>query len=204
MAMTMDLCCIVEGHGEIQAVPVLLRRIRQSLHPDMDLHILRPIRVPRHKIVKPNELDRAIELAARQMKPPSAILILIDADDDPPCVLGPQLLQIARKKRSDVPIGVVLANREFESWFLAAIESLAGHRGLQPNLPVINNVDLIRDAKGGLRNLMSGDGVYSPVIDQPALAAVFDMEMARRNSDSFDKCWREVERLLTESFKNNN
>jgi hypothetical protein len=199
--MTLNLCCIVEGHGEMQAAPVLLRRIHQSTRPDMPLNVLRPIRVPRHRIVKPNELERAIELASRQMKPPRAILILIDADDDLPCVLGPQLLRIAQQKRSDVPIGVVLANREFESWFLAAIESIAGHRGLQQHLSPIDNVESIRDAKAAIKNAMIGNGAYSPVIDQPALAAVFDMQMARRNSDSFDKCWREVERLLKEPFK---
>jgi hypothetical protein len=199
--MTMNLCCIVEGRGEIQAVPVLLRRIQQATRPDTELNVLRPIRIPRHKIVKPNELERAIELAARQMKPPRAILILIDADDDLPCVLGPELLRIAKQKRSDVPIGVVLANREFESWFLAAIGSLAGRRGLQQNLPPINHVESIRDAKGELKHLMHGEGAYSPVIDQPALAAIFDMAMARRNSDSFDKCWREMERLLNNPFE---
>ena len=199
--MTINLCCVVEGHGEMQAVPMLLRRIHQSIRPDVALNVLRPIRVPRHKIVRPNELERAIELAARQMKPPRAILILIDADDDPPCVFGPKLLQIAQKRRLDIPIGVVLANREFENWFLAAIQSLAGQRGLRQDVSRIDNVELIRDAKGKLRNLMIEDGVYSPVIDQPALAARFDLEMARRNSDSFDKCWREMERILKELLK---
>lgn len=39
---------------------------------------------------------------------------------------------------------------------------------------------------------------YSPSADQPALTAVFDMEMARQNARSFDKLYREVESLLCE------
>jgi primosomal protein N'' len=42
------------------------------------------------------------------------------------------------------------------------------------------------------------DRIYSPVPDQAKLTAKFDMDLARRNSDSFDKCWREIERLLKE------
>jgi hypothetical protein len=39
---------------------------------------------------------------------------------------------------------------------------------------------------------------YKPATDQAALSAVFDMQIARKNSPSFDKLWRDVERLLTE------
>lgn len=198
--MTLDLCCIVEGHGESQAVPVLVRRIQLALRPDIQLNVLTPIRMPRHRIVKPKELERAVELAARQSRPPRAILILADADDDPPCTLGPELLRLAQTARADVPIGVVLANREFENWFLAAIESLGGVRGLSTDLSPIPNVESIRDAKGKLTKLMQGSLVYSPVPDQPALAAKFNLDLARDRSDSFDKCWREMDRLLGEAI----
>ncbi len=69
---------------------------------------------------KANEVERAVEFAARRMEPPRAILILIDADDDCPAQVGPELLHRATVARSDVPLGVVLAKREFEAWFLAA------------------------------------------------------------------------------------
>ena len=37
---------------------------------------------------------------------------------------------------------------------------------------------------------------YDETTDQPALTALFDMSMARR-ADSFDKCYREIVKLLT-------
>ena len=62
------------------------------------------------------------------------VLVLLDADDDCPAALGPALLERARAARSDVPISVVLANREFEAWFIAAAESLAGTHGFPADL----------------------------------------------------------------------
>ena len=35
--MILNLCCIIEGHGEEEAVPVLVRRIQQNLRPDIQL-----------------------------------------------------------------------------------------------------------------------------------------------------------------------
>jgi len=36
---------------------------------------------------------------------------------------------------------------------------------------------------------------YEPTADQAALSQVFDIVAARRAASSFDKLWREVERL---------
>ena len=38
---------------------------------------------------------------------------------------------------------------------------------------------------------------YSETYDQPALTALFDLEQARQ-ADSFDKCYRDIVRLLNE------
>ncbi|MGD0517644.1 MAG: DUF4276 family protein [Thermoguttaceae bacterium] len=195
--MRLDVCSIVEGQGEVAAVPLLVRRLGAILKPNLEVNILRPIRVPRNKVLKQGELERAIELAMRQSRPPRVLFILLDADDDPPCTFGPELLARARKARSDVIFGVVLANREFESWFLSSLESLQGRCGLAENLPSLTNSETKRDAKGELSKHMK-DRIYSPVPDQVKLTAIFDMDIARQNSDSFDKCWREIERLLNE------
>ncbi len=194
--MIFNLSLIVEGRGETEAVPVLLRRIQGVLRPGLSLNILPPLRIGRDKLLKANEVERAVEFTARRMEPPRAILILIDADDDCPAQVGPKLLHRATAARSDVPMGVVLAKREFEAWFLAAIPSLCGRRGLLPELALVAHPEMVRNAKGILTQCMEGTRAYSPVVDQPALAALFDLNLARRHSDSFDKFWREVERLF--------
>jgi len=53
----------------------------------------------------------------------------------------------------------------------------------------------IRGAKEWLSNQMPPTRGYSSTTDQPALAAVVDIESARR-ADSFDKFYREVVALV--------
>jgi hypothetical protein len=120
---------------------------------------------------------------------------MIDADDDCPAELGPRLLEWANHARSDIPVAVVLAKVEFEAWFLAAAASLGGRRGLCQPLMAPPDPERVRDAKGWLSRNMAGSRHYSETLDQAALAAVFDLQAARA-ADSFDKCYREIRRLI--------
>jgi Domain of unknown function (DUF4276) len=189
------LVCIVEGHGEVDAVPLLLRRLALAIRPGLSLQIEQPLRVSRNRLVKPRELERAVELAGRRAGPQGAVLLLLDSDDECPAHLAPSLLSRARETRSDLAIGVVLAKREFEAWFLAAAESLRGKRGLNPGLNAPDDPESIRGAKEWLTAHMEPGRRYVETLDQAALAAVFDLERARRAS-SFDKLYREVASFL--------
>jgi hypothetical protein len=191
------LAAIVEGHGECEAVPILIRRIASEIDPCFVPRVLPPLRVPASRLVKVGELERSVELAARKIQGRGGILIIVDCDWPGGCPAqdGPSLLTRARKARSDLPISVVLAKQEYEAWFLAAAESLRGKRRLPNTLESPSDPESIRGAKGWLSSLMRGSSGYSETDDQPALTAVFDMSMARR-ADSFDKCYREVRRML--------
>ncbi len=193
--MTFDLACIVEGHGEVEAVPVTVRRIVSLGSPELVLRI-QPFRVPRNRLVKPDELERSVELAARRAGRNGAILIVLDGDDECPATLGPELLARAQKARSDIPIRVVLAKREFEAWFLASAESLRGRRGLDSDLEAPSDPEAIRGAKEWLTARMGTGQRYVETLDQSALAAVFDLERARQGAPSFDKLFRDVLQLV--------
>ncbi|MCY3720972.1 MAG: DUF4276 family protein [Candidatus Poribacteria bacterium] len=195
--MTVKIGCIVEGHGDVVAVPLLILRIAAELHPDMGIETPRPIRVHRNQVIQADKLEQRVELAARRIGGQGAILIILDADDDCPAQLGPELLNRASQARSDLPIAVVLAKYEFEAWFLAAAESLRGQRELRNNIQAPNDPETIRGAKEWLSRQMEGTRRYSERFDQPALAAFFDMEQARQ-AVSFDKCYRDITRLLNE------
>ena len=200
--MTVQIGCIVEGHGEVEAVPILIRRVAASFCPELPIGRLHPIRVSRSKVIQEGELERAVEFAARKIGGQGAIFILLDSDDDCPARLGPKLLCRALEVRGDLPIAVVLAKREFEAWFLAAAESLRGHRGLKNDLQSPHNPEGIRGAKGWLRQRLERGETYRETLDQPALTASFDLDQAR-HADSFDKCYRDIVRLLDELRKVN-
>ena len=54
---------IVEGHGEVEAVPILLRRLAIDWDSTVAFRTPLPIRIHRNKLVKFGELERAVELA---------------------------------------------------------------------------------------------------------------------------------------------
>lgn len=186
---------IVEGHGDERALPVLLRRMLAALTPPRAFEVLRPKRISRDKLLRRDgELERAIELCARQTVSGDAILVVIDADDDCPAEVGAALLARAQRSRPDRTFRVVLAKREFEAWFIGAATSIAGLRGLDSTLVTPNDPEAIRDAKGWLTRHMPEGQRYSETLDQAALAASIDLRAARA-VPSFSKLWRDVTSL---------
>ena len=192
--MTVRIGCIVEGHGECESVPILIRRIAGQLDPGLVVQIPHPARIPKSRLLRPEELERAVNLAAMSVGADGGILIVLDSDDDCPAELGPKLAVRALSARSDVLCAVVLANKEFESWFLAAAESLRGRRGIPEDLEPPPFPETVRGAKEWLNRQMRS-AAYSSNVDQAALTQMFNIDLARR-APSFDRCYREVVRLL--------
>jgi len=192
---TAEIAGIVEGHGDALALPILLRRVAEVVEPGLAVRVTTVIRTPKSKLLKPGELERVVELAARKIGRPGAILLLVDADSDCPATLGPDLLQRALAQRGDIPIASVAAKHEFENWFIASAGSLKGIRGLPEDLEAPDDPESIEAAKAWLSMRMPPRNPYSETIDQPALTARFSLLMARAAA-SFDKAHREIERLL--------
>lgn len=120
---------IVEGHGDVAALPVLLRRLVNEAQV-WGVDIGRPIRRPRNRLVEEAGVQQAVQLALVQPDC-GGVLVLLDGDSDCPAHLGPTVLGWATEAAAEVPCGVVLAHREYEAWFLAAIESLRGYRSVR-------------------------------------------------------------------------
>lgn len=192
---TVTIACIVEGQGEVTALPKVLYRIASQFSVG-DLRVPTPHRIPRGSLIVPGGIERAVSADANRVTAAGGVLVLLDADDDCPAELGSALLARARTARSDKPIAVVLPKQEFEAWFLAAAASLGGRCGLPDGLTAPNEPEAIRDAKGWLTERRIDSLRYSPTADQAALASVFDMQQARKSAPSFDKFCREVEVLL--------
>jgi hypothetical protein len=149
--MTVSIACIVEGHGEVASLPILIRRIAQAQNPSIEVLIPPPIRRSRGSLLKDGALENDIGLAASKISGRGGILVLIDSDDDCPAVEARKLTVRLPNTRSDLPSAIVLAKREFEGWFLAGAESLRGKRRLPENLAAPPNPEAIRGAKEWLK-----------------------------------------------------
>lgn len=190
----MRIASIVEGEGEVAALPVLLRRLAEWRTPDHYPEVLTPIRVRRDRFLnKEDELRRHLALAAGKAGEGGWILILLDADDDCAVDKAREVRERAQEVISHRRVSVVWAVREYEAWFIASAASLNGHRGFtfQPDRAIA--AEGIRDAKGWLKERMIGRS-YGETIDQPAFTAVMSLEEAHANSRSFRKLCAEWDR----------
>jgi hypothetical protein len=185
------IASIVEGYGEVEALPVLLRRIGEWRTPSRFAQVMPPIRVARDRFLnKPEEFRRHLLLAAEKCGENGWILILLDADDDCPAELGRRTLEKACDIAPHRRISVVLANREYEAWFLAAAESLNGCRGFHTWELGEFDAEQPRNAKGWMGERMAS-GTYRETTDQPAFSAKIDLDQAFNRSRSFRKLCNE-------------
>jgi len=176
---------IVEGHGDVAAFPVLLRRLVQEAEIRA-VDIARPIRRPRHRLVAEGGVSQAVRLAL--LDPDcGAVLIVFDGDDDCPADLGPTVQTWATAAAGGTPCHVVLAYREYEAWFLAAIESLRGRRGVLIDAEPHPDPERPRGAKEQLETRMEPGATYLETTDQPAFSALFSLPAAYSRSRSFRK-----------------
>lgn len=186
---------IVEGHGEESAVPVLLRRLCHDEARAWGVKIEKPHRRPRSQLVKQDTFRKAVRVAG--LAPDTiGILVLFDADDDCPAELAPKLGRWAHDVADGRPCPIVMANREYEAWFLASIESLRGQSGIREDAASFPEPECPRDAKGRLKRMMERGAIYSPTRDQTALTTGLDFASAYRGCRSFRKLVSAVGTLL--------
>lgn len=183
---------IVEGHGEVEAVPVMLRRLLSEggVH---DLSVGAPIRQRRSRLAQRDGLQRALQIAIRKPNCTS-ILVIVDSDDDCPCDLAFRMLAWGREVTGDLPVFVAIAHREYEAWFLAGIEGLRGLRGIRVDAEPQADPEGVRDAKGTLERLMPDDASYGETTDQAAFSQRFDLRAAFGRSRSFRHLVAVIER----------
>ncbi len=180
----MTIVPIVEGHGDVQAVPVLLRRLIGAAQAWEQLSIDTPIRRKRSQLVDQRQLIKSVRLA-RLRKDCRGILVIFDSDDDCPVEIAAQVREWALAEAGHLACEVVLANREYEAWFLAAVESLRGHHGVKDDAVSHPHPESRRGAKGVLEAKMHIG--YSETRHQPAFSNVFSMSAAYAGCRSFRK-----------------
>jgi hypothetical protein len=92
-----------------------------------------------------------------------------------------------REAALEKPSAVVMANREYEAWFLAGIEALREKCSILPYATSHPDPEVPRGAKEELGRWMARGRTYSPTTHQAPLTAALDLESAYRRCRSFRK-----------------
>ena len=172
---------IVEGHGEVSALPILLRRIHaESDAASSPLILNPPLRVKAGSFLNDAAYrDRYLQLAAAKARYSGRkplVLVFLDCEDGCPASQGPQLHQFAGAHCIGLHSLICLAYREFETWLVAAAPSLGGVRGFPHGVATPDNPESKRDAKGWI-SLRLGRS-YNEPSDQPAFTSSFEFGLA--------------------------
>lgn len=167
MVTSFHLASIVEGHGEVQALRVLIHK----LFPDWQVST--PIRCTKGEITehKPRFVSH-LKLAQANIRENGAdglVLVLIDADDDCPAEISRRITpRVSQEIES--PSLIAVAKRCYESWLIA------GNTDFNGNDPECLN---------GKRWIKQRDPRYNPRIHQPGYTSRLDIDLAIQRSRSF-------------------
>lgn len=175
---------VVEGPGDRESFPILLRAYLQSQGRYDDL-LGKPVPLKgKGSATRPNGLEGYVLAAARPGC--RTVLVLVDADKDASCTLGPKLLARAQAVTA-VPVIVIVAERDFEDWIYAAAE----HLGL-------GDVDWSSTVRGksAIESLLSPDKYVKSTM-QARLTQRMDLGVARSRNASLDRLFRKLDEVLT-------
>jgi Domain of unknown function (DUF4276) len=176
---------LVEGYGEVEAVPLLLRRLQETAG-HYGFRVAKPFRRNRSELTTEASVRSSVKLALGR-EDCGGVLIVFDSDDDPACTIGPNVKMWAQSEAGLIPCEVVAVTREYEAWFISAIESLRENHGISPLATSHNSPETVRDAKGVLQSWMLPPYYYSPRVDQASLTAGLDLRQVHRRCRSFKR-----------------
>jgi hypothetical protein len=181
---------LVEGHGDQQALPELLRRIVADRGLFQITPAPRPIKSGEiAKLRRPGQLERFIVYGCSR-EDGDGVLLVLDCDDECPREVADEFLQRINtiKPAIDKPVGIAFLKREFESLFLVCAHALAAqYPECVWNFDDFSSdadMEEIRAAKQLLNRLMKVR-TYKETRDQVRFVNALDLIRLRARSRSF-------------------
>lgn len=180
--MEFTIASVVEGHGEVDAVPALLRNIlyRRGLY---EVRVLQPHRISRTDMVG-GKVSAAVRMQMHAVGDRGLVVVVCDSDDEDYQTLEERIHKATGS--TDHRVVVSVAVREFESWILAGIGSLRGMSIVRDELlapPA--NPESKRNAKKVLGEYLTVS--YKETIHQATLASKIDVGEAMQRSPSLER-----------------
>lgn len=188
---------IVEGDGDVVAAPILLRKILSEDLGRYDVGVLKP-RPTNGKGTMKKRIENFVKYA--QLTPDChAILILFDADTECALTQVAELTQRCGVLGSAIPIAIVCAVSEYESWFLASLDSLKfeGRTIIPDDATFLGSCEGVQDPKGWINEQLPAGRRYKETKDQASLTSCVDISQASANSRSFARLSHAVAELVS-------
>lgn len=189
---------IVEGDGEVAALPILLRRVWHEIVEGAYIDVLRPVRIKRDRVGQPGYLLKYVRVADTQLAKahgvelPSVTLVLLDAEADCPVAFADQVRASLLGVALVAPVCCVIPTPMYEGWFVGAATSLTGLLDL-PAAPAELAADEMQRPSSKSWISRHSHGSHKETRDQPKLTAAMDLALCRKTCPSFDKPCREAE-----------
>ena len=198
MKHNLSIIAIVEGDGDKLAVPGLLRRILQERLCRYDISVVRP-KVAGGKSTLLKKLKNLLRYSI--LENCDAILVIVDADKECPYE---EAICVAAKVSGlnlNVPVAVVYAKAEYETWFICNLVPNKGMRirnrlGISADVIAPRNAEEITGAKGWLTRYMPYGRAYRETQDQEKLTYYIDLNLTHSTSRSFQRLCHAVEELV--------
>ncbi|QJP14654.1 DUF4276 family protein [Starkeya sp. ORNL1] len=180
---------IVEGQGDSEAIPVLMRRTYE-INEIYDVYAApRPKQIgsiPR--FLREGEMERWIQYGLQSDG--DSVLVALDCEDDDPEAVRTEVSRRLHtmNRCKDKKVAFVLFVREYETMFLHGIDEIKmtyPQNGWIPGANLELQPEMYRDAKGSLSRLMNNDYAYKPTRDQARFSNCLDLPVLREKSESF-------------------
>lgn len=174
---------LVEGHGEVEAVGNLLARLSARIGDATQW--ARPLRWNNLHLWEARGRGgvRAALDFVRGKGDAAGLLLLRDADDGCPKVLGPEIASHLRGATPPFPTAYVLFKPEYEVLFLPCVSSMAGRAldGRPGLLPGTTWDGATWEARRGVKEWLSSHFPkgrrYKETVDQLAMTRLIDLDV---------------------------
>lgn len=191
---------IVEGPGDVEAVPLLIRTLSQY-----QINPLRPMKGKNApNLDREGELERFVTLGLRNRQADS-VLIMVDTDELCAFDLAKGWLERIENLAPAKKVAIAFFVKEFESLFLACMDIIAEAKPEYGwNLDewsLEDDPEIPRGAKERISKLMRNDKSYKETTDQAGFVAYLDGDRLQGKSRTY-RHLKSVLEWLTDETKN--
>lgn len=191
---------IVEGDGEVTAVPVLFRKLLGEMQR-YDIQVAPPKNAHgRANLQKAEGLERFVRYAWKE-RDCGAIVILLDAEGECPVEIARDFSRRISAMGVIHTVVIVCAARMYETWFLASFETLVGkdlngRQGLIKSKTIPEEIESVRSPKSWITDCFPKGRAYKETEDQEALSQLLDISLVKGRSRSFRRLCQALREAL--------